>query len=90
MPAVLTAVFCAVVSVSAAEVGVLCVLHINFAPLGVVLLTAKLPKFTVGVGQLLVAVVGVTAGAVVPATQGGIPLKSIMVQGGVICTGVVI
>ena len=77
MPAVLTAVFCAVVRVSAALVGTLCVLHIRLAPLGVVLLTAKLPKFTVVVGQLLVAVVGVTAGAVVPATQGGIPLKSV-------------
>ena len=65
----------AVVSVSDAEVGVLCVLHIRLAPLGVVLLRAKLVKSTVAVGQLLVAVVGVRAGAVVPATQGGIPVK---------------
>ena len=74
MPAVPTAVFCAVVSVSAAEVGVLWVLQMRLAPLGVVLLMGRLVKSTVVAGQLLVAVVGVTAGAVVPATQGGIPL----------------
>ena len=57
------------VSVSAAVVGVLCVLQIKVVPVGTVTVCGKVVRFTDVAGQILLAEVGVTEGGVVPATQ---------------------
>ena len=64
------ALACAVVSVSAADVGLYFLVQTNDLPVGGVPVVARLVKLTVEVvGQLLRAVAGVTSGFGVPATQ---------------------
>ena len=57
---------------SPAEVGNLCVLHTKVVPAGFVPALDNVAKSTTGVGQGLLAVVGVIFGAVVPAKQVGV------------------
>ena len=64
------ALACAVVSVSVADVGLYFLVQTNDLPVGGVPVVARLVKLTVEVvGQLLIAVAGVTSGFGVPATQ---------------------
>ena len=57
------------VKVSAAVVAAAFVLHTMVVPVGVVPVVARVFRLMVAVEQVLVAVVGVTEGAVVPAKQ---------------------
>ena len=65
----MTALAWAVVKVSVAKIGVLNVLQTRVVPVGTVPVCGKVVRLTDVAGQILLAEVGVTEGAVVPATQ---------------------
>ena len=75
---------CAVVKVSVASVAAAFVLHTRVVPVGVVPVLGRFVKLRVVVGQELLAVVGVTEGGVVPATQPCITVTFVL-HGAVAC-----